>query len=783
MASSCCNHDQKQNHSHTEKSCCGHEQHEHHDHPHHGHNHDHGDGHHQPSRFTSQTASLTGLHCGDCATKLEKVISRIDGVSQIDVNFATSKMSVGYDEAKTDFHTIVASVRKLGYDVAQTEEKEGSARLQAEQPFWKRNNKALTTASSGVLFLLAWIPSLMGMMEESTAAVLYAAAIVIGGYRIAKSGIYGLRSRTVGMDFLMTIAAVGAAVIGQWGEGAAVVFLFALGETLEAYTMDRTRNSIRSLMDLAPNTATVRRSGQTTMTLPVEQIAVGDIMLVKPGEKIAMDGKIAKGYSAINQAPITGESIPVEKGAGDDVFAGTINQQGALEIEVTKLSKDNTLSRIIHLVEEAQAQKAPSQRFVDVFSKYYTPAVIAVAVGIATIPTLMFGQPFDIWFYRALMLLVVSCPCALVISTPVSIVSAIGNAARNGILIKGGAHLERLGAITAVAFDKTGTLTAGVPQVEEVIPLSGSSSSEVLAIAASVEAMSEHPVAEAIVRKARQEGIGIPECSDFTSVTGKGAQAEIDGTVYHIGNPRWFRDDLGASLGLIQEQIDRLQEKGQTVMVLGTKEQVMAIITVADEIRANSKAAIKELQAVGMKKIVMLTGDNQGTAKAVAAKLGGIDYRAELLPQDKVSSIKELMEQEKGVAMVGDGVNDAPALAVSTVGIAMGAAGTDTALETADVALMADDLSKLPYAARLSRRALRIIKQNIAFSLLVKAVFMALIFMGWSTLWMAVLADTGSSLLVIANGMRLLRTQRNPRNRQETEGSRPAGRSAQHAAR
>ncbi|EXX88891.1 ATPase [Paenibacillus darwinianus] len=788
-------------------------------------NHEHNDGQRDLSRHTSQTASLTGLHCGDCAVKLEKVISRIDGVSSIDIHFATSKMSVGYDESRTDFETVVSSVRKLGYDVAQpattnpnistfriegmdcadcaqklekrvgaissvvrvnvnfgaakmtvehdgnaveavrkavkqagysaTEQKEGAARREAEQPFWKKNKKVLTTAISGLLFLLAWIPSLMGMMEESTASVLYAAAIVVGGYRIAKSGIYGLRSRTVGMDFLMMIAAVGAAVIGQWGEGAAVVFLFALGETLEAYTMDRTRNSIRSLMDLAPNEAIVRRSGQT-MTLPVEQIVVGDILMVRPGEKIAMDGKVAKGFSAVNQAPITGESIPVEKAAGDDVFAGTVNQQGALEIEVTKLSKDNTLSRIIHLVEEAQAQKAPSQRFVDVFSKYYTPAVIAVAVGIATIPTLIFGQPFDIWFYRALMMLVVSCPCALVISTPVSIVSAIGNAARNGILIKGGAHLERLGAITVIAFDKTGTLTAGVPQVEEIIPLCGRPLSDVLATAASVESMSEHPVAEAIVRKATQEGIGISECTNFTSITGKGAQAEIDGMAYRIGNPRWFRDDLHFSLESIQEELDRLQQTGRTVMLLGTDEQLLAIITVADQIRANSRAAIAELQAVGMKKIVMLTGDNQGTAKAVAAKLGGIDYRAELLPQDKVSSIKEWMKHEKGVAMVGDGVNDAPALATATVGIAMGAAGTDTALETADVALMADDLAKLPYAVRLSRRALRIIKQNIAFSLLVKAVFMALIFMGWSTLWMAVLADTGSSLLVIANGMRLL---------------------------
>jgi Cd2+/Zn2+-exporting ATPase len=368
------------------------------------------------------------------------------------------------------------------------------------------------------------------------------------------------------------------------------------------------------------------------------------------------------------------------------------------------------------------------------------------------------GESFQVWFYRALMMLVVSCPCALVISTPVSIVSAIGNAAKNGVLIKGGAHLERLGAVSVVAFDKTGTLTAGIPQVTEIVPLNSRSEEEVLLVAAAVESASEHPVAQAIVRKAKQANIPLKPISMFTSVTGRGAQANIEGTLYYIGSPRWFIE-LNVSLENIKDSIQRLEKQGQTVMILGTGHEVWAIFAVADEIRASSKSALEHLKAIGIEKTVMLTGDNRGTAEAVAAKLGGIEYRSELLPEDKVSSVKELMKQHGYVAMIGDGINDAPALATATVGIAMGAAGTDTALETADVALMADDLSKLPFAIRLSRQALRIIKQNIAFSLLVKVVFLIMIFLGTSTLWMAVLADTGSSLIVIANGMRLLRTR------------------------
>ncbi|WP_240041448.1 heavy metal translocating P-type ATPase [Paenibacillus ginsengarvi] len=837
----------------SDKACCSHSHpheapehghdHDHHAHSQHGgghdhdsdhashsccdHSHDHGHGHDHPAAPTSQTVMLTGLHCGDCASKLEKAVAGLEGVTHAEVTFATSKMNIRYDETKCGYDRIVGQIRNLGYDVSDsgsapiqsvfriegmdcadcaqklekkigvlpavtrvsvnfgaakmTVEHDGSAvvgivnavkmagytaaeeqgiRSQAaEQPLWKRNKKVVPTALAGLLFAAAWAGEGTGILTERLAVVLYAVSIAVGGYRIAKSGLYGLKARTVGMDFLMTIAAVGAALIGEWSEGAAVVFLFSLGETLEAYTMDRTRRSIRGLMDLAPKTALVRRDGEE-LHVPVEQLRIGDTILVKPGEKIAMDGVIEAGQSAVNQAPITGESIPVEKHQGDEVYAGTINEQGSLEVRVTKLAGDNTLSRIIHMVEEAQAQKAPSQRFVDLFAKYYTPAVIAIAVGIALIPPLALGQPFEVWFYRALMMLVVSCPCALVISTPVSIVAAIGNAARNGVLIKGGAHLERLGAITAIAFDKTGTLTAGVPQVTRVVSFRGDDASGVLALAAGIEIHSEHPLAQAIVRKAESEGVPFRRGADFVSTTGNGAQASFDGQMYYIGKPKWFQTSLGVSLESVQSAIGASEQEGQTVMLLGGGDTVIGMITVADQVRDNAKSVIGQLRSSGVRNIVMLTGDNQGTAKAVSDKLGGITYKAELLPGDKVSAMQEMMRTERGTAMVGDGVNDAPALATATVGIAMGAAGTDTALETADVALMADDLSKLPYAVRLSRKALRIIKQNIAFSLIVKAVFLLLIFTGSSTLWMAVLADTGSSLIVIANGMRLLRRTR-----------------------
>lgn len=821
-------HDQKQTHDNHDHD------HKNHDHDHSGHDHDHN--HNHPDDFTSETIPLTGLHCGDCAAKLEKAVSKIEGVDQVEVRFATSKMRVGYDASKVKQQAIFEKVRGLGYDVdpsyfqqsgkkifriegmdcadcAQKLEKrvgsikgvetvsvnygaakmtveydgdsqeivhvvkqagytaeeqvEGKRYKPKETSFWRGNQKAVTTLFSGILFLLAWGLSFTDLLSVVVLDTIYAASMIVGGYRIAKSGLYGLKSKIVGTELLMTIAGIGAAAIGQWAEGAAVVFLFSLGETLEAFTMDRTRKSIRSLMDLAPDEALVRRSG-STMTLPVEDIRIGDILIVKPGEKVAMDGRLTKGYTTINQAPITGESIPVEKNAGDDVFAGTINQQGAIEVEVTKLAKDNTLARIIEMVEEAQAQKAPSQRFVDVFAKYYTPAVIVIAILIAAIPPLFFGQEFAPWFYRALVMLVVSCPCALVISTPVSIVSAIGNAAKNGVLIKGGAHLERLGALSVIAFDKTGTLTEGIPQVTNLQSLSDRSEGEIMRIAASIEASSEHPLAKAITRYTLKNGIQWPECSDFQSITGKGAEASVDGEKYYIGNPRLFTEVLQLDLGQWSEAISTMQGQGKTVMLIGRETELLGMIGVADQVRENSRSTIASLKAVGIKEAYMLTGDNEGTARAIASQIGGIEYKAELLPEDKVTAVKELMSKKGQVAMVGDGINDAPALATSTVGIAMGAAGTDTALETADVALMSDDLSKIPYTITLSRRALSIIKQNIGFSLIVKAVFLAMIIPGWATLWMAVLADTGASLIVILNGMRLLRTQQQNRTNRPT---------------
>lgn len=840
------------NHEHEHKggNCCTSLSHKHHgnDHNHELHDHDSYHDHHLES-YISEIIPLTGLHCGDCADKLQKAVSRIEGMELCEVQFAASKMRVGYDASKASQDAIFSKVRGLGYDIdasyfkqsgkkifringmdcadcaqklemrvgaingirsvsvnygaakmtvehdgdskdiievvrqagySAEEQVEGRSYKPKEASFWKGNQKAKTTLASGILFLLAWSLSFTGFMTESALAVLYAAAMFIGGYRIAKSAFYGLKSKVIGMELLMTVAAIGAATIGEWSEGAAVVFLFSLGETLEAYTMDRTRKSIRSLMDLAPDEATVRRDG-TTITLPVEDIRVGDILLVKPGEKIAMDGRMFKGYTTINQAPITGESIPVEKTIGDGVFAGTINQQGAIEVEVTKLAKDNTLARIIEMVEEAQAQKAPSQRFVDVFAKYYTPAVMIVAVLIAIIPPLFLGQEFAPWFYRALVMLVVSCPCALVISTPVSIVSAIGNAARNGVLIKGGAHLERLGALSVIAFDKTGTLTEGVPQVTHVQSLGDRSTEEVLRIAASIEASSEHPLAQAIIRHATNKGVKWPECEAFQAITGKGAEASIEWERYYIGNPRLFTEIVQIDIRPWSDAIQHMQSQGKTVMLLGTKTQLLGIIGVADQVRENSRSTIEMLQTIGIKQIHMLTGDNEGTARAIANQIGNIEYKAELLPEDKVTTIKWLMEQNGQVAMVGDGINDAPALATSTVGIAMGAAGTDTALETADVALMSDDLSKIPYTVTLSRKTLRIIKQNIAFSLLIKAAFLAMIIPGWATLWMAVLADTGASLLVILNGMRLLRTDQNRRAKPPTPDVQSVTQTSAHA--
>ncbi len=687
---------------------------------------------------------IEGLDCADCAVKLEQKIAALAGVQSASVNFGAGKLRV---EHTLTTAAIVKAVQQAGYQ-AIPDDRGG---IGASGVWWRRP-RTVATAVSGIFLAAAMLLEWAGAAEALTIAA-YLAGILSGGYHVAKSGLYGLKSLTLDMNFLMTVAVAGAVVIGEWSEGATVVFLFSLGNALQAYTLDKTRASIRALMQLAPREALVRRDGQE-QRLPVEEIVIGDVMLVKPGDRIAMDGMVASGSSTVNQAPITGESMPVEKQAGDPVYAGTVNEQGALEVTVTKLAADSTLAKIMHMVEAAQAERAPLQQFVDSFAKYYTPAVMLAALGVLFIPWLLLRQSFDVWFYRALVLLVISCPCALVISTPVSIVSAIGNASRRGVLIKGGAHLEQMGQVRAIAFDKTGTLTVGRPVVTDLLPLADTGTEELLALAAAVEKWSEHPLAQAIVAEAGQ--IALPAAVNFQAVVGRGAQAEIAGETVYVGNSRWF-EELGHVHSGYEATLTQLEEQGKTVMLIGTGQRVLGAVAVADMLRDNSAAALAALRAAGVRKLVMLTGDNRRVAAAIAAKLQLDAFYGELLPEDKVAALKRVAADYGRVAMVGDGINDAPALATAAVGVAMGVAGSDTALETADIALMADDLGKLAYVIKLSRKTVALIKQNVTFSLAVKVLFVAGTFGGFVNLWLAVLADTGASILVTLNGMRLAR--------------------------
>jgi Cd2+/Zn2+-exporting ATPase len=720
---------------------------------------------------------VEGMDCADCALHLEEALRRTPGVARVTVDFSLARLRVASEDG-ADVGTAVEQVaRGLGYSLhsASAEEEETKARTWREW-LWQRR-RDLTTVASGLVIAVAVVLNLLGLPKEIVAAN-YILAIVVGGYYIARSGWAALRAaHSVDMNALMTIAAVGSIFVGEWAEGAVAMFLFSLGNTLEGYTMDRARNAIRGLMDLSPRRATVLH-GDHEEQVAVEELAAGDRILVRPGERIPMDGMVLSGESAVNQAPITGESVPVEKAPGYEVFAGTVNGQGALTVRVTRLAADTTIARIIKMVEEAQAQKAPSQRFVDRFARVYTPAVIAIAAGIAVFPPLAgwlahagsFGALFDVWFYRALVLLVIACPCALVISTPVSIVSAIASAARAGVLIKGGATLESLGSLRVMAFDKTGTLTVGRPQVVDVRCLDHPAGlpwtecptcRQMLADAAAVERLSEHPLARAVVQGAEAQGLNhaLPVARGVEALTGRGVRGQVDGHNVTVGTHTYIHESHPELVdGPLCHAVHAAQAAGQTAMVVRDECcGVRGYIAVADTLRPAVPAVMASLEAVGIEHTVMLTGDNQATAQAIARAAGVDDVRAELLPEQKVAAIESLLDSYGAVAMVGDGVNDAPALARATVGIAMGAAGTDTALETADVALMADDLAKLAFAVRLSRRARAIIRQNVALSLGIKAVFLGLAIAGMATLWMAVFADMGASLIVIFNGMRLLR--------------------------
>jgi Zn2+/Cd2+-exporting ATPase len=607
----------------------------------------------------------------------------------------------------------------------------------------KAFRKRYLTLEISIILLLA------GYFTEKIGVLFFAAAIITGGYPLFKTGLQNLIRLQFDMKTLMTIAIIGAAVIGQWSEGAVVVILFAISEVLESYSMEKARGSIRSLMELSPQEATIIRKGQETL-VSIDMIRIEDVMIVKPGQRIAMDGVVVEGTSTVNQAAITGESVPVEKNINDEVFAGTINENGFLKIKVTKLAEDTKIAKIIHLVEEAQGEKAPSQRFVDRFARYYTPVIMGIALLVAVVPPLAFGGGWKEWVYQGLAVLVVGCPCALVVSTPVSIVTAIGNAARNGVLIKGGNYLEEAGMLSAIAFDKTGTLTKGLPVVTDFINYSGDP--QIFSIVAALERRSQHPLASAILREADTEDILVEE---FVSLTGKGVSGKVYDQVYFVGNSKLFKTIPEETFVKIEE----MQAQGKTVIIVGTDQEILALVAVADVVRKESQAVIGRLYDLGIKKTIMLTGDHTKTAEAIAGSVRVTDMQAELLPEDKLDLIKKLKADYGRVAMVGDGVNDAPALAAATVGIAMGGAGTDAALETADIALMNDDLKKLPFTINLSRKTLTIIKQNISFSIIIKLLALLLVIPGWLTLWIAIFADMGTTLLVTLNGLRLLKVK------------------------
>lgn len=684
-----------------------------------------------------QTYRINGISCANCAKTFEKNLNDMNGVNHAEVNFAALKVNV-------DGSVSISDIEKAGafenIKVVQENSK------QTKEPFWIRYNRILLAA---LLIVLGFVASYTFGNSHYLPAVLYATASVIGGLTLFKSGLINLTKLRFDMKTLMTIAVIGAIIIGEWREAAIVVILFAISEALESYSMDKARASIRSLMKISPKQALIRRNG-TEQNLDIEDINIGDMMLVKPGERIAMDGKVSHGFSAINQAPITGESIPVEKALHDDVFAGTINQNGYLEIEVTKKSQDTTIAKIIHLVEEAQNERAPSQAFIDRFAAYYTPAIIAIAAIVAILPPLL-GGTWSTWVYQGLAVLVVGCPCALVISTPVAIITAIGNAARNGVLIKGGIYLEQIGTLKSIAFDKTGTLTEGTPKVTDAHFYTDERETA-LSYLKALEEKSSHPLAKAIINYINEQNTDFTpiEVQQFTTVQGKGIQGEINGETVYAGSPELFSN-------LIPDQVRTYQEAGKTVMLCGTDEEILMAIALRDEPRKESKNVISELHNLGISHTYMLTGDHAKTAAALKQDLALTDVKADLLPEDKLDFIKKYHHETGNIAMIGDGINDTPALAASTVGIAMGTAGTDSALETADVALMGDDLQKLPFTVKLSRRALSIIKQNVTFAIGIKVLALLLVIPGWLTLWIAIFADMGATLLVTLNALRLLK--------------------------
>lgn len=691
----------------------------------------------------------SGLHCDECIRRFEgRVLSPTAAFPQAAVSSSNGVLSVAIAPPRSIGQQIKQITLRLGYKVETSNFLARLLRRERLEPIL-----VLTT----LLALLGGVLARSSGAPEALVMALATIAYLTGGYYGLVDGLQTLREFRLDVNFLMLLAAGGAAVIGNWPEGATLLFLFSLSNLLQNYAMDRSRQAIRKLLDLRPATAIVKRGGREVEAL-VETLEIGEVVIVRPGERIPVDGTVIAGESSVDQSSITGESIPVEKAAGSRVFAGTINQHGALEVRVDKKASDTTLAKIIRLVEEAQEQRAPTQRLLDTFEQYYALAVIAAVTLMIAIPTLLLGHPFQPTFYKGMVLLVVASPCALMISTPASILSAIANAARRGILFKGGMHLENAAALRAIAFDKTGTLTYGRPEVTDVIALNGYKEEDLLALSAAAESRSEHPLAQAVVQAARQRALDLPPVSDFQAYPGLGVRACVNGSEVLVGSPRLMEQNGITPQPEVAAEVARLEAEGKTVLLIHNHTCIGAI-AVADRVRPEAAHVIAALKRAGVQRVIMLTGDNERVAQAIAQQTGVDEFYAALMPEDKARILRTLTERYGAVAMVGDGVNDAPALATATMGIAMGAAGTDVALETADVVLMADDLSKLPYVMELSKQARRVVWQNIAFSLVV-IVMLVLgtfgVFGPQLPLPLGVVGHEGSTVLVVFNGLRLL---------------------------
>jgi Cd2+/Zn2+-exporting ATPase len=689
---------------------------------------------------------IEGMDCEDETPLIEKKMRGLKGLESFRVDLMSQSLRVRYDPGFLSIQDIIKSIAETGM-------KARLAREKARGRIWWKESRIVSLVICAVFTVTGFILEKLGI--ESPSVILYAIAVGVGGYYPARMGLAALRTLTLNIRTLMVSGAIGAIVLGLWEEAAILVFIYSLGDVLEAYAVDRARGAIRALMELMPKEAMVRRNGEEII-LPVEEVRLGEIIIIRPGERIPLDGRVVSGSSAVDEAPITGEPIPVVKDKGAEVFAGAVNQRGVLEVEVTRISQDTTLARIIHSVEEAQAKKSSFQRFGEAFGKIYTPAMFGLALVVMLIPVWFLGGPWSQWFYRGLVVLVVSCSCGIALSIPVAVVAAIGNAARNGILFKGGVHLEGAASIGGVAFDKTGTLTIGRPQVTDVIPIKDHSPDEILRLAASLESRSEHPLGEAIVRKAREEGIPFIPTQEFEALVGLGAKGKVNGKELLLGGMRLFLE-RNTPVEAIQPLVYSLEGQGKTTILLGNEDEILGVVAIADRLRFETKEAIRQLKKIGIGGLIMLTGDNEGTAKAIATQAGIDQFFARLLPEDKVEKIKELRLKYGRVAMVGDGINDAPAMAVSDLGIAMGAAGTDVALESADIALMSDDLSKLPVAFNLSKRTVRNIRQNIMLSLTVIAFLVPAALAGWIGMVPGLLINEVGGLAVIVNGLRLLK--------------------------